>query len=71
MATKVPYAQPDRSPVIAGLLSLILPGLGQVYGRQRYRGGVIFIIELLALLACAFISLLVPLLLGGTAWIED
>jgi len=50
MATKVPYAQPDRSPIIAGLLSLVLPGLGQAYGRQPYRGGVIFIGELLALL---------------------
>jgi phosphonate transport system permease protein len=50
MATKVPYTQPDRSPVVAGLLSLVLPGLGQAYGRQRYRGGVIFIGELLALL---------------------
>ncbi len=28
----------DRSPLVAGLLSLILPGMGQVYARQRYRG---------------------------------
>lgn len=50
MATKVPSLQMGRSPVIAGLLSLILPGLGQAYAQQRYRGGIVFVSELLALL---------------------
>lgn len=30
--------EPDRSPLVAGLLSLILPGAGQFYARQSYRG---------------------------------
>ena len=54
MATKAPSPQADRSPIVAGLLSLILPGLGQVYGRQQYRGGVIFISELLAVLTAVW-----------------
>jgi phosphonate transport system permease protein len=40
----------DRSSLIAGLLSLLLPGLGQVYGGQAYRGVVIFFIEAIAIL---------------------
>jgi phosphonate transport system permease protein len=32
-----------RSPVLAGLLSAILPGLGQVYARKVYRGVAIFL----------------------------
>jgi TM2 domain-containing membrane protein YozV len=40
----------DRSSLIAGLLSLLLPGLGQVYGGQVYRGVVIFFIEAIAIL---------------------
>lgn len=47
MATK---ASSNRSPLIAGLFSLILPGLGQLYAQQGYRGGVVFISELLAVL---------------------
>ena len=27
-----------RSPLVAGLLSLLIPGLGQIYAQQRYRG---------------------------------
>ncbi len=50
MATEKPSAPSRRSPVLAGLLSLLVPGLGQIYARQSYRGGVIFISELVALL---------------------
>ncbi len=32
-----------RSAVLAGLLSLALPGLGQFYARRRYRGGAILL----------------------------
>ena len=28
----------NRSPLMAGLLSLLIPGLGQIYAQQRYRG---------------------------------
>lgn len=50
MAMKATSAQPGRSPLIAGLLSLILPGLGQAYAQQRYRGGIVFVSEFLAVL---------------------
>ena len=38
-----PTDQTDRSPLIAGLLSLVIPGVGQIYARQRYRGMVILL----------------------------
>jgi len=38
----------NRSPLIAGLLSLLIPGLGQIYARQRYRGVTILISTLIA-----------------------
>jgi phosphonate transport system permease protein len=69
MATKAPYAQPDRSPVIAGLLSLILPGLGQAYGRQQYRGGVIFISEILALLTAIWYKVPVWYAIPALIWL--
>ncbi len=39
----------EKSPFIAGLLSAVVPGLGQVYVRQAYRGAVIFIGTMLIL----------------------
>ncbi len=39
----------EKSPLIAGLLSAVIPGLGQVYARQAYRGAVIFIGTMLIL----------------------
>jgi phosphonate transport system permease protein len=38
----------SRSPFVAGLLSLIIPGLGQIYAQQRYRGVTILISTLVA-----------------------
>lgn len=35
-----------RSPLLAGALSALVPGLGQMYARQRYRGGTILIATL-------------------------
>ena len=32
-----------RSPLLAGLLSLIIPGLGQIYIGERYRGVSVFL----------------------------
>lgn len=32
-----------RSPLLAGVLSALVPGLGQAYARQYYRGGALFI----------------------------
>jgi phosphonate transport system permease protein len=50
MATEAPASQPERSPVVAGLLSLLLPGLGQIYTRQRYRGSIVLFSELITVL---------------------
>jgi phosphonate transport system permease protein len=38
----------SRSSFVAGLLSLIIPGLGQIYAQQRYRGVTILISTLVA-----------------------
>jgi phosphonate transport system permease protein len=35
-----------RSPLVAGVLSALVPGLGQIYARQRYRGVAILIATL-------------------------
>lgn len=35
---------------MAGLLSLLVPGLGQIYGRQRYRGFIVLFTELATVL---------------------
>jgi phosphonate transport system permease protein len=45
-------AQPStRSPLIAGLLSLLVPGAGQLYARQGYRAIVVFIGACITVLA--------------------
>jgi phosphonate transport system permease protein len=52
MTTKASSVQSsDRSPLIAGLLSLILPGTGQIYARQRYRGIAVLLVTLVTTLA--------------------
>jgi phosphonate transport system permease protein len=40
---KPPSLTHERSPLVAGLLSLLIPGLGQVYTGERYRGGGVFL----------------------------
>ncbi len=54
MTTNAPSSQQDRSPLIAGLLSLVVPGVGQIYARQRYRGGVVLLSVLIAILVVAW-----------------
>lgn len=51
MSMKIPLDQPDRSPLLAGLLSMVVPGLGQIYARQRYRGAAVFLAFLITALA--------------------
>ncbi len=43
MAVNSASGQTERSPWVAALLSLILPGAGQFYARQPYRGVTVFI----------------------------
>jgi phosphonate transport system permease protein len=57
---KQPSTTHVRSPILAGLLSLIIPGAGQVYDGERYRGGVVFI--------CAFITLVTALWYKVSGW---
>lgn len=53
IANKQPVNRKTHSPVIAGLLSLIIPGLGQIYAGERYRGGAA-LIGTIATLGTAF-----------------
>ena len=39
----------EKSPIIAGLLSAVIPGLGQAYVQQVYRGAVVFMGTMLVL----------------------
>ncbi len=50
MAHQASPSQSKRSPLIAGVLSLALPGAGQFYLEQRYRGVAVFLGTLTALL---------------------
>jgi len=52
------------SPVLAGLLSLVLPGAGQIYIGQKLKGGVLLA---LSLLTCGLLGLL-NILLAIDAW---
>ena len=60
MAARLSSNPSKRSSITAGLLSLILPGLGQIYARQRYRGVVI--------LFGAFLAVLIAFWYGVPAW---
>ncbi len=48
------------SPTIAGLLSTVLPGLGQIYARRVYRGA--------AVLGCVIVTVLIAAWYGVLAW---
>jgi phosphonate transport system permease protein len=42
--------KPNRSPIIAAVLSLVIPGLGQVYARRNYRGIIVLLGVLITVL---------------------
>jgi phosphonate transport system permease protein len=50
MQANSPSNNTNRSSLAAGLLSLLIPGLGQFYARQRYRGFSILLSTLLTVL---------------------
>jgi len=58
----------NRSPMVAGLLSLLIPGLGQVYALQQYRGVVIFFSTLLATLIAVWYKVPVWYLAPAVIW---
>lgn len=45
---------PQRSPLAAGVLSALVPGLGQIYVRQAYRGVAVFLSALITLAMVAY-----------------
>lgn len=53
MGRETPSSQP-RSSLIAGLLSLILPGAGQYYAGQRYRGVTVLLSTLITVLVAVW-----------------
>jgi len=51
MTSQPPSERPkDRSPILAGLFSLVIPGTGQIYARKLYRGIAVLISIALAVL---------------------
>ncbi len=61
-------AKPARSPVIAGLLSAILPGLGQGWSGEARRGVVIFLAMVIALLTTIWYAVPVWYILPAVLW---
>ena len=55
-----PSNKPGRSPILAGLFSLIIPGTGQIYCGETYRG--------IAVLICAVISLVTAIWYRLPGW---
>lgn len=61
--------QPERSSLIAGVLSLIIPGAGQFYARQRYRGIAIFILLTITILIVVWYKALGWFVIPGIIWL--
>ncbi len=58
-----------RSRLVAALLSLLVPGLGQVYAGQRYRGVALFICTLLTLLSAIWYKVPGWFAIPGVIWL--
>ncbi len=58
-----------RSPLIAGLLSLLLPGLGQIYVRQVYRAIAFFLSVLLTILIIRWYGVPVWYVVAAILWL--
>jgi TM2 domain-containing membrane protein YozV len=58
-----------RSPIVAGLLSVLIPGLGQIYGGKGFRGGMLIaaaiVIGNLNIIILPLVALVNPALPGG------
>ena len=59
----------NRSPFVAGLLSLLIPGLGQAYAHQRYRGVTIFFSVLITSLIAVWYQVPVWYLAPAVIWL--
>jgi phosphonate transport system permease protein len=69
MEKNAPSARPsNRSPLVAGLLSMILPGAGQIYARQIYRGIAIFLGMLLTVLTVIWYKVPLWYAVPGLTW---
>jgi phosphonate transport system permease protein len=69
MADKAASNSKPRSPLIAGLLSLLLPGLGQIYARQRYRGIAVFLSLLFVILTTIWYRVPIWYLVPAVIWL--
>ena len=69
MTTDAPSDHQDRSPLLAGLLSLVVPGLGQFYARKRYRGVVVLTLVLVATLIVVWYKIPGWYAVPGIMWI--
>jgi phosphonate transport system permease protein len=68
MPARLSPNQSDRSPWVAGLLSLILPGLGQIYARKSYRGVVIFLSMTITVLTAVWYNVPIWFLAPAVVW---
>ena len=59
----------NRSSLVAGLLSLLIPGSGQIYVRQRYRGVFIFFSTLITVLIAIWYKIPAWYLAPAVIWL--
>src|SRR5512135_2541597 len=69
MMNKPTAGQSKRSPLIAGVLSLIIPGAGQFYARQRYRGIAVFLLLVITILIVVWYKALGWYVIPGFIWL--
>ena len=66
---KLPSLKRGRSSLLAGLLSLFIPGLGQIYAGESYRGGAIFISAIVTLVTAIWYNVPGWYLVPAVVWL--
>lgn len=66
---KKPASHKAKSPILAGLLSLLIPGLGQFYAGERYRGVSIMISAVVTLVTTIWYKVPVWYLVPAVVWL--
>ncbi len=61
--------KPNRSPLLAGLFSLVIPGSGQIYAGERYRGFSVLICAVVSLVTAFWYAIPTWYLVPGVIWL--
>jgi phosphonate transport system permease protein len=66
---KPPSQTRERSPLLAGLFSLLIPGLGHIYTGERYRGITVFISTVVTLVTAIWYNIAGWYLIPAIIWL--